>query len=107
MTAASCVTTLCAESPGRSSRRRPTSGPKRSCRPPAERLLPWLGHLSRSEALQLLRAVVSGTAVEIDDIDGSGNPTTRVVEQLSDTGHLLVGHCRLRQDERMFAPPGI
>lgn len=91
-------------------RRFPTRAPSPAAvqlRAAAERLLPRLGHLSRSEALELLRAVVTGTAVEIDYIDGSGNPTTRVVEQLSDTGHLLVGHCRLRQDERMFAPPGI
>lgn len=73
----------------------------------AQKLLPRLGHLSRSEAVELLRAVVNGTPIEIDYVDGSGNPTTRVVEQLSDRGHLLVGHCRLRQDERMFVPLGI
>lgn len=87
--------------------------PARRSAPPARleaaarRLLPRLTHLSRAEALELLRAVVSGTPVEIDYVDGSGNPTTRVVERLSDTGHLLVGHCRLRQDERMFVPVGI
>jgi hypothetical protein len=30
-----------------------------------------------------------------------------VVGQLEDTGHLLVGRCRLRDDERMFSPEGI
>lgn len=73
----------------------------------AERLFPRLGHLQRIEAEELLRAVVTGEPVEIDYVDGSGNPTTRVVEQLSDTGHLLIGHCRLRQEERTFVPVGV
>lgn len=49
----------------------------------------------------------TGAPVEIDYVDSSGAPTTRVVQDLEDTGHLLVGHCRLREDERMFAPLGI
>ena len=70
-------------------------------------LLPRLAHLSRPEAALLVHALRTGTPVEIDDVDTGGVPTTRVVEDLEDTGHLLVGHCRLRQDERMFAPLGI
>lgn len=85
----------------------PARAPGPRVRATAERLLPRLGHLQRIEAEELLRAVVTGEPVEIDYVDGSGNPTTRVVEQLSDTGHLLVGHCRLRQGERMFVPVGV
>lgn len=85
----------------------PDPAPAPHVRAVAERLFPRLNHLQRIEAEELLRAVVTGAAVEIDYVDGSGNPTTRVVEQLSDTGHLLVGHCRLRQEERMFVPVGV
>lgn len=70
-------------------------------------LLPRLKHLSRPEAGLLLHALSTGAPVEIDYVDSAGAPTTRVVEDLEDTGRLLVGHCRLRQDERMFAPLGI
>ena len=55
----------------------------------------------------LVEAVLSGGPVELDYVDAVGEPTTRVVHGLEDTGHLLAGWCRLRQDERMFAPLGI
>jgi hypothetical protein len=73
----------------------------------ADVLLPRLKHLSRPEVALLLYALRTGGPVEIDYVDSAGAPTTRVVEALEDTGHLLVGHCRLRQDERMFVPLGI
>lgn len=72
-----------------------------------EGLWPRLRHLPGDEALLLVSAVALGVPVEIDYVDGGGSPTTRVVADLEDTGHLLVGHCRLRDDERMFAPLGI
>jgi hypothetical protein len=70
-------------------------------------LLRRLEHLSGPEAALLLHALRTGAPIEIDYVDSAGAPTTRVVEALEDTGHLLVGHCRLREDERMFAPLGI
>jgi len=72
-----------------------------------EALWPRLRHLSGDEALLLVSAVADGGPIEIDYVDTGGSPTTRVVSDLQDTGHLLVGHCRLRDDERMFAPLGI
>jgi hypothetical protein len=89
--------------------------PARLPRPPVElpdaqdlrTLLPRLQHLSGFEVALLVRAIRTGQPVEIDYVDSSAAPTTRVVDDLEDTGHLLVGHCRLRQDERMFAPLGI
>lgn len=72
-----------------------------------DELWPRLRHLSGDEALLLVVAVASGDPVEIDYVDTGGSPTTRVVQDLQDTGHLLVGHCRLRADERMFVPLGI
>lgn len=70
-------------------------------------LWPRLRHLPGDEALLLVSAVARGGPVEIDYVDSGGAPTTRVVADLEDTGHLLVGHCRLRDAERMFAPLGI
>lgn len=72
-----------------------------------DELWPRLRHLSGDEAMLLVAAVAHGEPVEIDYVDSGGSPSTRVVEDLEDTGHLLVGHCRLRDDERMFAPVGI
>lgn len=71
------------------------------------RLLERTRHLTPGERLVLLRAVASGDPVELDYVDAGGNPTTRVVQELQDTGHLLVGWCRLREDERSFDPLGI
>ena len=70
-------------------------------------LLARLAHLAAAERMLLVEAVRSGGPVELDYVDAAGEPTTRVVHGLEDTGHLLVGWCRLRQDERMFAPLGI
>lgn len=70
-------------------------------------LLARLPQLSEDERLLLLQAVLFGGPVELDYVDAAGMPTTRVVELLLDTGHLLEGWCRLREDERTFAPAGI
>ena len=70
-------------------------------------LLARLAHLGAAERMLLVEAVLSGGPVELDYVDAAGEPTTRVVHGLEDTGHLLLGWCRLRQDERMFAPLGI
>lgn len=40
-------------------------------------------------------------------MDTRGRLTTRVVSDLDEDGHLLVGWCELRDDERMFSPEGI
>lgn len=91
-------------------RRAPAGPPPPAVPPPPASpatLLPRLRHLSRPEAELLLHAVTTGALIEIDYIDSEGTPTTRVVGDLEDTGHLLVGYCQLRQGERMFAPLGI
>jgi hypothetical protein len=92
--------------PARSELLSSRSGPPQPV-PSAGGLLSRLAHLSQPEAALLVHALRTGSPVEIDYVDSGGVPTTRVVEDLEDTGHLLVGHCRLRQDERMFAPLGI
>ena len=95
-------------------RRAPAPRPEPPVDPVTERekqvlgaLWPRLRHLPPDEALLLVSAVARRLPVEIDYVDMSGSPTTRVVADLEDTGHLLVGHCRLRDDERMFVPLGI
>ncbi len=95
-------------------RRAPAPQPEAPVDPVTERekqvlgaLWPRLRHLPGDEALLLVSAVARRLPVEIDYVDMSGSPTTRVVADLEDTGHLLVGHCRLRDDERMFVPLGI
>ena len=70
-------------------------------------LVDRLVHLTADERLLLVQAVQSGGPVELDYVDAAGERTTRVVQELAVTGHLLVGWCRLRSAERMFAPLGV
>jgi hypothetical protein len=64
-------------------------------------------HLPVDQRVLLVRALTDGGPVEIDYVDSGGRWTTRVVEELQDIGWLLEGWCRLREDERNFAPDGI
>ena len=66
-----------------------------------------LGHLTPAERWQLEQAVSVGGTIELDYVDAAGEPTTRIVSELADAGHLLVGWCHLRDAERTFAPAGI
>jgi len=66
-----------------------------------------LSQLTEDERLLLQHAMLSGGPVELDYLDTAGMPTTRVVEQLLDTGSLFEGWCRRRGDERSFVPAGI
>ncbi len=90
-------------------RREPRSAPAADPRPLADsrQLLERTKHLSAGERVLLLRAVREGQPVQLDYVDAGGNPTTRVVERLEDTGGLLEGWCHLRGDERSFDPRGI
>ncbi|MFP5219945.1 MAG: helicase-associated domain-containing protein [Actinomycetes bacterium] len=84
--------------------------------PPVPELQPWevmdvpglpLDHLALHEQLLLLRALDDGGPVELDYRDAAGSVTTRVVEDLAEDDHLLLGWCRLREDERQFLPARI
>lgn len=70
-------------------------------------LLARISHLTIAEQDLLGGALLSGERVEIDYTDTRGRFTTRVVSDLGEDGHLLVGWCELRDDERMFSPEGI
>jgi hypothetical protein len=87
--------------------RRGTSSPPPLPPAPAPLARGRFDHLPPREQLLLARALSDGRDVEIDYVAASGRRTTRVVGDLQDTGHLLVGWCRLRDDERMFSPEGI
>lgn len=62
------------------------------------------GHLPPGERLRLLAAVDEGDAVEIDYVDARGRTITRVVEELEDTGDVLLGYCLLQEQVRAFDP---
>jgi hypothetical protein len=74
---------------------------------PAPRAAARFDHLPTAERILLARAITDGGPVEIDYVDSGRRLTTRVVEDLHDLGGLLEGWCRLRDDERNFAPEGI
>lgn len=63
-----------------------------------------------SEVVAALRAAGAGaghSGAEIGYRDTGGAVSTRVVEDLEEDGHVLVGSCRLREDERGFLPDGV
>lgn len=84
--------------------------------PPPSALQPWeveerpripLGHLTEHQQHLLLQALDDGGPVELDYCDADGAVTTRVVEDLEEDDHLLLGWCHLRDDERHFLPSRI
>lgn len=75
--------------------------------PPAPSTDGRFDHLLPDERLLLARALDDGGPVEIDYVDARHRLTTRVVEELEDDGELLLAWCRLREDDRAFAPAGI
>ncbi|MFV2174085.1 helicase-associated domain-containing protein [Actinomadura sp. LOL_016] len=76
--------------------------------PPAEadaveaRMADLAPHLPVSERRMLVHAAQTCTAVGIDYVDGEGNPTTRVIEEIRLDAPFLTAWCRLRDDERVF-----
>ncbi|MCW2605379.1 MAG: hypothetical protein JWO60_72 [Frankiales bacterium] len=85
--------------------------PREAPAQPAQRadagLAARLRHLTEDDQELLLEAWLTGAPVEIDYVDQAGRKTTRVVDEIEDTGHLLQAWCELRDDERMFDPARI
>jgi len=69
----------------------------------AGQLRPAAPHLTLGELRLLAHAIDEDVPVHIDYINAQGNPSSRVIEEVSLDGHMLYAWCTLREDERVFA----